>query len=126
MQLSTWALACLLRLWSADAASTVEGHISSSPEGPVPAVIDSMAPLYPSMRRLGGSLTSGKAASAAAGCVEGYAHLLSGALQSGFRWATPQGIQLSRCLLTCGCSGMPGLHTRLDLCVPFITSERAS
>ena len=75
MHLSTWALACLLRLWSANAASGAAEHLSSGHEAAVPVCIDSMAPLYPSMRRLGGSLTSGKAASAAAGRVEGYAQL---------------------------------------------------
>ena len=87
LQLSTWALACLLRLWSADAVSRAAGHLSSGPGAAMPSTVDSMALLYPHMRRLGGGLSSGKAASAAGSRVEGYAQLLRSALQSSYRWA---------------------------------------
>ena len=80
---STWVLACLLRLWSRPGAASSPAGQRGSPEHAT-ATLDSMAPVYASMRRVGGS----PAAAEAGNHIMAQAQLLEGTMQSEFRYAS--------------------------------------
>lgn len=79
---SMWVLACLLSLWSPPDAPSSPPAAVSSPNEPGAPSVDSMAPLYSAMRRVGSALGSGTASANAASSAEAYAQLAGAAAQS--------------------------------------------